>query len=240
MITATERETIERAIHRELFKGIAKHGMWDDYTYMGMFRATMGEADEVELAINIGDHHGPHGSFRELAQQAACCQKMMMQILRREHVTHVHSSYPYYCGGDTGIQDTNEGHVDCPRCLAGRGEGMNDQFHDYWQKAEANQDKIRTPFSTASAAFEAGIDAEAIRWCQRLKWLHQEYCADSSGCDSGDPLDCVEVEIKQAINSVQIHTANECLDMLHDAIWDKDGTLSTARECIKINYGIVE
>lgn len=83
-------------------------------------------------------------------------------------------------------------------------------------------------------------DEEASRWCERLAWLHQEFCADSSGCDSGDPLDCVEVEIRQAINSVQRRTAYECLDILHDAIWLKEGTLGTAREAIKAKFGIVE
>lgn len=123
MITATERETIERAIHRELCRGIVKHGDWSNYGYFRMVNITSDELCEVADAIESDDHHGPHGTFQEAAQAAACCQKMMMQILRREHVTHVHASYPYYCGGDTGIQDTNEGHVTCPACLAGRGEG---------------------------------------------------------------------------------------------------------------------
>jgi hypothetical protein len=87
---------------------------------------------------------------------------------------------------------------------------------------------------------ETSTDEEANRWCDRLKWLHTEYCADASGCDSGDPLDCVEVEIRQAINSVQRRTAHECLERLHDAIWDKEGTLATGREAIKAQFGIVE
>lgn len=56
-----------------------------------------------------------------------------------------------------------------------------------------------------NAADESALsatDAEATRWAQRLNWLHTEYGSDSSGVDSGDPLDCVEVEIRQALRKV--------------------------------------
>ena len=50
---------------------------------------------------------------------------------------------------------------------------------------------------------ETVTNEEATRWAQRLDWLHTEYGSDCSGVDSGDPLDCVEVEIRQALNKLQ-------------------------------------
>lgn len=46
---------------------------------------------------------------------------------------------------------------------------------------------------------DAAVEDEQKRWCEELDFLHTEFGADCSGCDSGDPLDCVEVEIRQAI-----------------------------------------
>jgi hypothetical protein len=83
-------------------------------------------------------------------------------------------------------------------------------------------------------------DDEQNRWCERLEWLHTEYGADSSGCDSGDPLDCVEVEIRQAINAARKQAAKECIEMISIAIWSKSGTAATAREAIKAVFEIVE
>lgn len=60
-------------------------------------------------------------------------------------------------------------------------------------------------------------DEEANRWCERLEWLHTEYGADSSGCDSGDPLDCVEVEIRQAITNAEKKIAREICSYLFSA-----------------------
>ncbi len=57
-------------------------------------------------------------------------------------------------------------------------------------------------------------DDEQNRWCERLNWLHQEYCADYSGCDSGDPLDCVEVEIRQAIENARLAVAKGVLETI--------------------------
>lgn len=41
---------------------------------------------------------------------------------------------------------------------------------------------------------------EAERWAKRFDFLHTEYGADCSGCDSADMLDLVEVEVRQVIN----------------------------------------
>lgn len=58
-----------------------------------------------------------------------------------------------------------------------------------------------------AAGVTVGADEEAKRWCEELNFLHTEYGADCSGCDSGDPLDCVEVEIRQVIGKLESDNA---------------------------------
>jgi hypothetical protein len=60
------------------------------------------------------------------------------------------------------------------------------------------------------AGCEAGSEEEAERWSEGLNFLHTEYGADCSGCDSGDPLDCVEVEIGQAIETTTMSAVRDC------------------------------
>lgn len=42
---------------------------------------------------------------------------------------------------------------------------------------------------------------EIERWGNRLDFVHKEYGTDGSGCDSGDEIDVIESEIRQAINN---------------------------------------
>ena len=63
-------------------------------------------------------------------------------------------------------------------------------------------------------AIGIAMEEEANRWSERLDWLHTEYGADCSGCDSGDPLDLVEVEIRQALEAVKVRTAKEISDAI--------------------------
>lgn len=83
MISSVERQAIESFIHRELCRSFTKHGDWNDLDYREMYRITLSELNEVHLAIMENDLDGEHGAFSELAQVAACCQKLMMQIIRR-------------------------------------------------------------------------------------------------------------------------------------------------------------
>jgi hypothetical protein len=63
---------------------------------------------------------------------------------------------------------------------------------------------------------ETAVNNEAERWAQRLDWLHTEYGSDCSGVDSGDPLDCVELEIRQALSKLEAEvtdlTNTNCAD----------------------------
>lgn len=43
-----------------------------------------------------------------------------------------------------------------------------------------------------------------------------------------------------AWNTAQRRTALVCLQILHDAIWNKEGTLASAREAIKAKFDIEE
>lgn len=62
------------------------------------------------------------------------------------------------------------------------------------------QENMENELATLRARLTEVENKEAERWAQRLNWLHTEYGADCSGVDSGDPLDCVEVEIRQVVN----------------------------------------
>lgn len=86
MIGSAERQQIEDAIHREYCRSMTKHGNWDGETAERMARIIQRELNEVDDAILFNlPHFDTHGAFNELAQVAACCQKMMAQIIRREH-----------------------------------------------------------------------------------------------------------------------------------------------------------
>lgn len=84
MITSEERKRIEEAIHRELCRSFDKHGDWTGKNIDDMADHILDEFLEVGEAIDKNDTWGEHGMITELAQTAACCQKMMMQLIRRE------------------------------------------------------------------------------------------------------------------------------------------------------------
>ena len=50
---------------------------------------------------------------------------------------------------------------------------------------------------------EAIEEKEADRWGERLNWIHTKYGVDGSGVDSGDQLDVIESEIRQAFNALE-------------------------------------
>lgn len=86
MITSAERKEIEDSIHQEYCRSIDKHGDWDNQTMEIMARIIQAELNEVDDALIHGlACFDDHGAYNELAQVAACCQKMMAQIIRREH-----------------------------------------------------------------------------------------------------------------------------------------------------------
>ena len=84
MITNIEKHKIQNRIDREYTRSLAKHGNWDGYTIWDMFNAISLELDEVRSGVYNGDYTGEHGIFNELSQVAACCQKAMVQIIRRK------------------------------------------------------------------------------------------------------------------------------------------------------------
>ncbi len=77
-------QKIELAIHTELHRSFNQHGGWSDLNYAGMFAVVLDELTEVLKALNNGDYYGQHGAYNELAQVAACCQKMILNIMLRE------------------------------------------------------------------------------------------------------------------------------------------------------------
>lgn len=64
--------------------------------------------------------------------------------------------------------------------------------------------KEPVPQSKAEHIKTCAEQREAERWARRFEFVHKEYGADCSGCDSGDLLDCVEVEVRQTLNSVKM------------------------------------
>jgi hypothetical protein len=84
MMNDAERQQIHDRTEREYCWSLAKHGNWDDETYLQMYKHTMDEFAEAHHAICVKDYFGEHGMFNEYAQVAACCEKAMVQILRRE------------------------------------------------------------------------------------------------------------------------------------------------------------
>ena len=81
-----ERQKIRGRIDREYWRSIAKHGNWDDLFYSDMASKIVAEFEEALDAFEKKDHFGKHGTFNELAQVAACCEKLMVQILRRQQL----------------------------------------------------------------------------------------------------------------------------------------------------------
>ena len=81
---------------------------------------------------------------------------------------------------------------------------------------ERLQDQVINPQHHLEKCRESSGDEEANRWCERLQWLHTEYDADCSGCDSGDTLDLVEVEIRQAIENAQQQAVIGCLEIVEN------------------------
>jgi len=84
VITSAEKERIHRAVDVEYIRSLRLYGNWDDMNYSDMHYVIGKELKEVESAIYKDDHHGAHGTLTELAQVAACVQKAMVQIIRRE------------------------------------------------------------------------------------------------------------------------------------------------------------
>ena len=83
---------------------------------------------------------------------------------------------------------------------------LRDMIVDLWVAL----DKERISTIKLQKDLDAAIDEEQKRWCENLDFLHTEYGADCSGCDSGDPLDCVEVEIRQAIETAKQQAVMQC------------------------------
>jgi hypothetical protein len=84
MISDSNRAYIENRIHRELCRSVTLHGDWSDLSFVQMFSVIVDELLEVESALDTDDFHGVHGVYNELAQVAACCQKMMAQIVEKQ------------------------------------------------------------------------------------------------------------------------------------------------------------
>jgi hypothetical protein len=84
MIPSANLEQINNRINMELARSIRKYGTWEDLKYHQMIDAIKGELSEVDDAYAEGNYSGPHGVFIELAQVAACCIKMMNQIIIRQ------------------------------------------------------------------------------------------------------------------------------------------------------------
>jgi hypothetical protein len=83
VITSSEKQKIKNRIHMEYCCSLLNHGNWNYYSYWFMMWVIVCELFEVFWALAKRDFQGPHSVFIELAQVAACCQKMMVQILRR-------------------------------------------------------------------------------------------------------------------------------------------------------------
>lgn len=47
---------------------------------------------------------------------------------------------------------------------------------------------------------ESEWEREAERWCERFRFVHENFGVDGSGVDSGDPLDVLDSEIRQAFD----------------------------------------
>ena len=56
----------------------------------------------------------------------------------------------------------------------------------------AEVDRLEKQNRQLRSDIETAVEEEQSRWCERLDCLHTEYAGDCSGCDSGDPLDCVD------------------------------------------------
>lgn len=70
--------------------------------------------------------------------------------------------------------------------------------------------KLRQEIATLTVELErvkaerdAAPEKESERWAERFNFLHTEYGADCSGTDSGDLLDLVEAEVRQALQKVE-------------------------------------
>lgn len=69
-------------VEKELFRSLNKYD-WSTYTYYRMMLVIIMEGLELLKAAWKSDTHGPHGMIAESAQIAACCQKMMLEIMKR-------------------------------------------------------------------------------------------------------------------------------------------------------------
>ncbi len=94
----------------------------------------------------------------------------------------------------------------------------------------------------AAHNYEEAVSAqekEGERWAQRFDWLHTEYEADCSGVDSGDPLDCVEVEMRQVINRLEGRVANIARDVFGLMPAGDDFTTRTYNRGVKDALGVI-
>ena len=82
MISDKEYELISQKVKTELVNSINKYD-WKHYSKYRMFWVIVCEMWELLKAIVRQDIFGNHGVYIESSQVSACCQKMMMEVLRR-------------------------------------------------------------------------------------------------------------------------------------------------------------
>ncbi len=126
------------------------------------------------------------------------------------------------------------GKIDCPvrkSAMLEAAKLLGDQDREIGKLrglvADKDQDveRLKVELAGVGAAIETATYEEAERWANRLNWLHTEYGADCSWVDSGDQLDCVEGEIRQALNK-QKETFGELVTALEIAQKELDGLWS--------------
>lgn len=70
-------------VEKELFRSCNKYS-WSTYCYLRMVWVIFMELLELAAAVIKRDVHGKHGIITEAAQVSAVCQKMMLEVLRRQ------------------------------------------------------------------------------------------------------------------------------------------------------------
>lgn len=73
----------------------------------------------------------------------------------------------------------------------------------------------------AEAERERAEENEQARWQARFEFLHREYGVDGGGCDSGDPLDFTEAEVRASLTLItdERDDALAAVRELRDALW---------------------
>lgn len=78
----THKYLVVVTVEKELFRSLNKYD-WSTYSYYRMMLVIIMEGLELLKAVWNGDTHGVHGVINEAAQVSACCQKMMLEIMKR-------------------------------------------------------------------------------------------------------------------------------------------------------------